>query len=394
MSLGFEFNLGTRVVFGSGKAKDLPNYIKQLGGHKVFIVTDPPLAKTPLMDGIMGNLNRSSIDVKVFTGVEPNPPIEAVKEGAEIVKNEGCDVIIGVGGGSPVDTAKAIAFMCINKGSIADYWRRDQWSHPEDKPGLPCIAVPTTAGTSSEISSTAVIKDKQRKVKMGITHRFLYPTMALYDPELTLSLPAAITAATGMDALTHAIESYTNTVVSPLAADMALRAIELIGANLRLAVTNGQNLEAREAMLLSNIYAGLAMCNTRLALVHGITAVMGGYYNIPHGIVNAVLLPYVMEYNVVAAPKLHVDVACALGGHGWTKKLRDMPEIEGGNAAVKIVFDLMKDIGLPSHLSEIGIEKSAIPEICEAAMENQIVYLNPRKVSLGDMILVCERAFS
>lgn len=389
----FEFNLHTRIIFGCGKSKELPYYVKQLGGRKVLLVTDPPLAASPLVEEVEANLRASGIGCVVYADVEPNPSLEVVSRGLELLRKEECDLLVGLGGGSSVDTAKAIAFISHNPGPLPAYWRRDFWNHPEDRPGLPCIGIPTTAGTSSEISSTAVIKDPERKVKMGITHRYLAPNVALYDPLLTVTLPPAITAATGMDALTHAIESYTNTLYSPLASDLALRAIALIGSNLRQAVTNGNNLKAREAMLLSNVYAGLAMCNTRLALVHAITAVMGGYYPVPHGVVNAVLLPYVMEYNVIAAPEAHAEVACALGGPTLAARLREMDPITAGYEGVKMVRALMKDIGLPGRLGELGISKEDIPEMCAAATENPIVHLNPRRASQEDMIALCQAAW-
>jgi len=377
----FLFQMPTKIFYGCGELAKIADRIKEIGGNRVLIVTDRVIKNIPFMDQMYSSLEQQGITYSTYSGIEPNPAVKHVEEGLKMGRDCGCDVVIGIGGGSCLDGAKAIAVMMRNPGDIGDYWGNP----PKNQP-MPLIAVPTTAGTSSEITWVTVIKDEARRVKMGIGNPVLAPTMAIYDPEITVGVPPDLTASIGMDTLTHAIESYTNKVTNPVAELTALESIRLIGQNLRTAVAEGENLEARDGMMLATLYAGIAFANTALGVVHAITAVMGGFFPVFHGVINAILLPPCMEYNLDACIDKNVKIADALG-----EKINGLARDEAAGMAIKAVSKLSKDVEIPARLSDVGVKEELLEEIVQGAMKNVNIPINPRKPNPEDLLAICRQ---
>jgi len=378
----FTWQLPTKVVFGTGTVRKIGEQARALGGTRVLVVTDPVLRRVGPIEETRKYLEEAGLAVTIYDGVEPNPTIEVVEQGLTLAREFACDLLVGLGGGSSIDSAKAIGLMLNNAGSISDYWGRA----PANR-AVPVIAVPTTAGTASEVTWVTVIKDARRKVKMGIGHPNLAAAVALCDPALSTTMPANVTASTGLDALTHAVESYTNTSTEPISEALALEAIRLIGANLRPAVAKGDNLSARERMLLASLMAGLAFANTRLGIVHAITSPLGGYFPVPHGVVNAILLPYAMEFNLIGHLEKHARIAAALG-----ENVQGLSPVEAAGRSVEAVKKLAKDVGLPAGLGEVGVKEESLPEVCAEAMKNVNIPINPRRPTVEDLITICKKA--
>ncbi|MBS3977872.1 MAG: iron-containing alcohol dehydrogenase [Syntrophomonadaceae bacterium] len=378
----FQWQLKTKIFFGIGEAKKIGDRVKELSGTRVLLVTDPGVMRAGMADEVKDSLQKAGIEVAVFADVVPNPTTREVEKGVDLANDHGANVLVGLGGGSALDTAKAIGLMMANPGEIKNFWGKE----PPNQ-SLPVIAVPTTAGTASEITWVTVIKDTERKVKMGIGHPKLAPAVAVCDPLLTVSMPPAVTAATGMDALTHAIESYTNTVTDPVSEQLALESIRLIGQSLRPAVAKGDNLEARYQMLLGNLLAGMAFANTRLGVVHAITSPLGGYFDVPHGTINAILLPYVMEFNLIGNLEKYAHIAEVLG-----ENTEGLTAYQAALQAVAAIRRLSLDIGLPAGMLEFGVEEEQLPAVCAEAMKNVNIPINPRTPTLQDLIDICLRA--
>ncbi len=379
----FSWQLPSKIYFGNGESKQVVERVKELRGNKVLLVTDKGLEHIGLPDQIKRMLLEASIEVVIFNEVKPDPTVEVVESGVKKAKDNNCDLLIGLGGGSSIDTAKAIGMLVTNGGKASDYW-----GNPPKIDPLPMIAIPTTAGTGSEVTFVTVIKDNEKKVKMGVGYSpQMAPNIALCDPELTISAPAHITASTGLDALTHAVEAYTNTKYDPISEALALKSIELIGKYLRPAVANGDNMEARYYMLLGNLLAGHAFANKLLGIVHAITSPMGGYCDAPHGVVNAILLPHAMKFNYIGNPEKFADVAEALG-----ENVVNMTDLEAAQKGIEAVHQLSHDVNLPSGLSKVGVQEEDIEDVCKAAMNNINISINPRKPSVEDLIAICKAA--
>ncbi|QQP93275.1 iron-containing alcohol dehydrogenase (plasmid) [Skermanella sp. TT6] len=372
-----------RLVHGRGVIAQLPAEIDRLHARKILIVTDPGLVKagiaprvTELLGGRRGDL---------FTEVEPDPSIETVIACAETVRREGYDLIIGLGGGSALDVAKCASVLARNEGDVAQYLGIDK----VERPGVPKILIPTTSGTGSEVTNVAVLSLKADKTKKGIVSRHLLADTAILDPELTLGLPPAVTASTGMDALTHAIEAYVSRFAQPLTDDFALKAIRMIAASLRTAVYNGRNIEARESMLTASLYAGLAFGSAATGMVHGLAMPLGGQFNVPHGVANSVLLPYVMRWNMVSALDRYRDIAIAMG-----ERVEHLPVRTGAERAVHAVEALSRDIGIPAFLDDLDIPRSAIESLASDGMTNSRQVLpNPRDVTYEGLVGILNDAF-
>ncbi len=378
----FVWQIPTKLYFGIGEAEKIVDRVNELGGKSVLIVTDPGLMCTNIVNGIKAKLDIAGFRTEVFSKVEPNPTVEIVEEGVKVAREFGCDLLLAIGGGSSIDTAKAIGLLLTNEGEIAYFWK-----NPPKNRILPLIAVPTTAGTGSEITWVTVIKDTKKKVKMGIGNPKIAPHIAVCDPLLTLSMPPSVTAATGLDALTHAIESFTNVVTEPISESLAYHAIYLIGKYLRAAYAKGDNIEARYNMLLGSTMAALAFANTRLGVIHAITAVMGGYFDVPHGVINAILLPYGMEFNLIGNLSKFAKIAEALG-----ESVSGLTELQAARRAVEAVKALCRDVGIPAGLREVGVKEDAIEDICREAMSNVGIPINPRTPTLEDLIQICRSA--
>ena len=371
------FPLPTDIHFGFGVVGTLGERARALGGHRVMVVTDPGIRQAGILERIEHGLTTAGHAVTVYDGVTADSGSSQITTATTLAKANAADVVVGLGGGSALDTAKAVAAMCTNPGSPLDYLGLHRLVH---RP-LPTIAVPTTAGTGSEVSLWSVFTDDNRKVKVAIGSALLYPSVAVCDPELTIGLPPALTAATGMDALGHAIECYTNNACQPISGALALQAIGLLGAHLRSAVLNGRQRSARYAVMLASTLAGMAMNPTRLGLAHALAMPLGsGALKIPHGLAVAVTLPRVMAFNTPAAVSRFADVARALGVASQGSSVPD-----AAAAAAPAVRTLGEDIGIPAGLGELGLAESDIASVVGDAMTSGNVSVNPRYTTAADM---------
>jgi alcohol dehydrogenase class IV len=380
MQKSFSFQGAGEIHFGCGAIHQLPDLSARYGSGPILLVMDPFFSRGSLENRIFNELKAKGLRPILFDQIEPEPSPASAEAGAGVARRKACSLVIGIGGGSSLDTAKAIAMLTLNKGKVSDYVGLDLVPHP----GLPTILVPTTAGTGSEVTFTAVFTNRAAKTKGGINSRFLYPTVALLDPELTLSLPPQVTAQTGMDALTHAMEAYTSNKANPLSDMVAEKAIDLIGRFLKKAVKNGKNLEAREGMLLGSLLAGMALANAGVGAVHAMAYPLGALFNITHGLANAVLLPYVLEFNRVACPERFARMASLLGGSEET-----VSADQGAKKCIKKIITLSRSIGIPKNLKEIGIPKEAIRSMAEGAIKvARPIENNPRPITVEDIVLL------
>lgn len=374
----------TDIHFGCGILRTLPDRIKSVGAKNAFLVTDPGVCAAGITDRVRAILREASVDFTVCDRVKPDSGSRLIDETTVELKASGADVVVGIGGGSSLDTAKAVAALATNPGSALDYAGLNK---VRNRP-LPMIAVPTTSGTGSEVTLWSVFTDDTRAVKVAIGGVLIYPSVALCDPELTLELPSALTAATGMDALAHAIECCTNNACQPISAALAIEAIRLIGQHLRSAVLNGRDRQSRYGMMLASTMAGIAMNPTRLGLAHALAMPLGSWdLRVPHGVVLAVTLPYVMEFNYVAEPERFVDVARALG-----ESVDGLPRLAAAARAVSAVRDLARDIGIPRGLSEFGVREEHVLPVIEEAMKSGNVVVNPRRTSAEDLTKILRQA--
>ncbi len=375
-----------RMIFGSGSISRLPEEIKSMGGTRVMVVMDKDLASSPLKDRVMEPLQKARISATLYGEVTPEPSPKLADDGAALAIQQKTQVVIGVGGGSSMDVAKAVATLVKNPGNAVDYIGLNLVK----KKGLPTIMVPTTAGTGAETTFTAVFTMRETKTKGGINSPFLYPDLALLDPELTLGLPPTVTAYTGMDALTHAIESFTSLKANEVSDIFAYRAIELIGRNLRSAVFNGSRLKVRESMLLGSYLAGMGLANAGVTAVHALAYPLGALFDIPHGIANGTLLPYVMRYNAPAAMEKFTLVAQAMGVQVYGMSPRETCEM-----AADAVFRLAEDIGMPADLCSLDIPESALQQMAEGAMKvARPMENNPRPMNVEMALALYQSAYA
>lgn len=354
------------------------------GFRKALIVTDSGLAKAGVAYKISEQLAVRDIDAAIFDGAKPNPSIANVEQGLAMLERERCDFVLSLGGGSPHDCAKGIALCATNGGHIRDYEGVDRSA----KPQLPLVAINTTAGTASEMTRFCIITDEARHVKMAIVDRNVTPLLSVNDPALMVAMPKSLTAATGMDALTHAIEAYVSTAATPITDACALKAIELISENLRQAVAEGSDLKARENMAYAQFLAGMAFNNASLGYVHAMAHQLGGFYDLPHGVCNAVLLPHVQRFNAsVSAARLR-DVAKAMGieTSGLT------PE-QSSDAAIAGIVSLAQAIDIPAGLAVLGAREEDIPTLATNALKDACGLTNPRPANQAEIEAIFKAAF-
>lgn len=345
-------------------------------GKKALLVTDKVLAGMPIMQTVQSAITSVGIECVVFDGTVPNPTVKNVEDGLAMLQQNGCDFVISFGGGSPHDCAKGIAIVAANGGNIKDYEGIDQSA----KPQLPLIAINTTAGTASEMTRFSIITDTDRKVKMAIVDKHITPVLSVNDPELMLSVPAALTAATGMDALTHAVEAYVSTIANPITDACALHAFELIAKYLKRAVDNGSDFEARDQMAHAQFLAGMAFNNASLGYVHAMAHQLGGFYDLPHGVCNAILLPHVEAFNAPACAGRLKTVAEKMGVN-----VSGMSDEQGAQAALEAIKSLSASIGIPGSLSELGAKAEDIPTLATNALKDVCSLTNPIQGSQADV---------
>ncbi len=381
----FTVNQPTRIQFGCGSIVSLPTAIEEAGGSRVFLVVDPGLAEAGIQERVTSLLAEADIPYLLYDEIDPEPGLRLADEGARRAREFGADCVVGVGGGSAMDVAKAVSILLTNGGRAADYIGLGKIA----KPGVPKIMVPTTAGTGAEVTFTAVFINEETGSKGGMNGDPLYPDAAILDPELTRTLPPGITAATGIDAFTHALEAYVSNAAHPISDLYAREAIGLIARSLPVAYANGDNMAARTDMLLGSLLAGKALATAGVGLVHAMAYPLGGLYNIPHGLANAVLLPYVVEYNIIGSPQRFADIA-GLMGYDTT----GLPLIDAARRAVDAVFNLNYDVGIPDRLADLGVEENRIGEMADIALTvARPVANNPRRPSRDDVIQIYETAF-
>lgn len=359
-------------VLGKGAVDDAIGDIKTLGFKRALIVTDKPLVKIGLVGEVAEKLGQNGITSTVFDGVQPNPTVGNVEAGLALLKANQCDFVISLGGGSPHDCAKGIALVATNGGSIKDYEGLDQSA----KPQLPLVAINTTAGTASEMTRFCIITDEARHIKMAIVDKHTTPLLSVNDPELMLKKPASLTAATGMDALTHAVEAYVSIAANPITDACAIKAIELIQGNLVNAVKQGQDIEAREQMAYAQFLAGMAFNNASLGYVHAMAHQLGGFYDLPHGVCNALLLPHVQEYNAKVVPHRLKDIAKAMG-----VDVANMTDEQGAAAAITAIKALSVAVNIPENLTLLGVKAEDIPTLAENALKDACGFTNPKQAT-------------
>ncbi|HEU5298775.1 MAG TPA: iron-containing alcohol dehydrogenase [bacterium] len=379
----FTFTAPANVTFGPGVIAKLPELVVGLGGRAI-VVSDPGIAKAGILDRVLAALEQAGVTAEPYPSVEPNPSIETVEAAHDLFRRTRSAFVLGVGGGSAMDVAKVVSVLAAHGGGVRDY----EGMGKVPAPGVPCVAVPTTAGTGSEVTIFSVITDRQRKFKLTVGSPHTVPQVALCDPELTLSMPPALTAATGMDALTHAIESYVNTVHNPIASALALEAIRLIGRSLRTAYSSARNLRARTEMLLASTMAAMAFARTRLGNVHAMSHPLGAHFDVPHGVANAVLLPSVMAWNMIACYDTYPQIALALG-----EPVAGLAPREAAEAAVEAVRRLARDVQIPERLRDVGVTREGIPAMTDDAMKSGNVLVNPRATTAADIAALFEAAY-
>ncbi|WHY17187.1 iron-containing alcohol dehydrogenase [Paenibacillus sp. G2S3] len=355
-------------IMGKGCLQEIGPYIQVLNLKKALVVTDKFLMKSGIAGKLLTVLDEAGIEHAIYDEVKPNPTCKNVHDGVDYLKSQNCDYLISIGGGSPQDTAKAMGIIATNGGHIKEY----EGVHKSRHKSLPIVAVNTTAGTSAEVTINYVITDEERKVKMVMVDKNSIATISVNDPELMVDKPSALTAATGMDALTHAIEALVTPGAYPVTDATALAAVELIFANLARTVKNGHDIEAREQMVYAIFLGGLAFNNAGLGYVHAMAHQLGGVYDLPHGVCNAMLLPYVEEENAKYVPEKFRAIAKAIG-----LNVEDQTDKQCADFVIESIKALSKEVGIPSKLSELGVDKVDLDLLAENSMKDACAPGNP-----------------
>ena len=376
--------LPTRNVFGEGAVQEAGDLVKSLGAKKCLIVTDRYLGQIGMADRVQGILKKAGIEACIFAGAEPNPTDKNVEAGARFYQENECNSIISLGGGSSHDCAKGIGLVAANGGQIADFEGVDKSS----KPMIPLMAINTTAGTASEITRFCIITDTSRKVKMAIVDWRVTPQIAINDPELMKGMPPSLTASTGMDALTHAIEAYVSTDANPLTDAAAIMAIKMIAHYLPKAVANGNYMTARDKMAYAQYLAGIAFNNASLGYVHAMAHQLGGFYNLPHGVCNAILLPYVESYNLIGNMNRFRDVAQAMG-----VQVEGISVTCAAEKAIEAIKKLSRQLEIPTDLKQLGVREEDFGIMADNAKKDVCQLTNPRTATREQVIEIYRQAY-
>ena len=383
----YDFFMPNVNFFGRGAVKVTGERCQILGGKKALIVTDSFLRSLPggPVEKVTESLDAVGIDYAFYDGVEPNPKDTNVRDGLAIFESEQCDLIVTVGGGSAHDCGKGIGIAATHDGDLyEDYAGIETLTNPLP----PLVCVNTTAGTASEVTRHCVITNTEKKVKFVIVSWRNTPLVSINDPELMVGKPAGLTAATGMDALTHAVESYVSLGANPVTDSMAIQAIKLISTNLRQAVAYGQNIEARENMAHASLLAVMAFNNAGLGYVHAMAHQLGGLYDIPHGVANAVLLPHVEEYNIISNPQKFADIAEFMG-----ENIDGLSVREAANKAIEAIRQLSEDVNIPSSMRELGVKEEDFELMAELALQDGNAISNPIQGRKEDIINIFKAAY-
>ncbi len=381
--MSYNFFVKSNIVFGRGAVSQLPDMIKSYGMKHVMVVYDQGVKAAGISEQVMEQVKKADVAVTVFDGVIPNPTNEVVEEAAAIAKEAGADGFVAVGGGSSIDLAKAINVLMTNPGNIGEYGGMNMVK----KDCLPLIAIPTTAGTSSEITNVSALIDTEKVIKYVIIDNKIVASDVICDPEFTRTMPSGVTAATGMDAITHAVESYISNMATPLTEYNSLEALKIFREYLPRAVKDGSDMEARERMMLGCIIGGFAFSNANLGLVHGIAHTLSAHFGLAHGMANATVLPYVMEYNAKSCPEKMVDMAKAIG-------LPVSGNLEEDQYLLsKDLLAMTKELGIKT-LSQQGIEKKDFDMLADDVLKEPVLGFNPRQgVTKEDVLEILNKAF-
>ena len=379
----FSYYGPTRLIMGRGTIGSIPQILNEQQVKKAQIVTDRGLVQAGVVAHVTEILDKSHIAYSIYDGVEPNPPIRNVEECAAQYQSENCDFLLAIGGGSSMDVAKTSGVLVNYGGKITDYFIGEK-PVPGPIPFLLCV--PTTYGTASEVTPFAVITDDNH-FKGTVAGPYVIPDVGILDADMAVALPLPIAAATGMDALTHAIESYVSLMSNPISEGMALHAIRLISQNLRQAAYSDHNHEATQNMLTGSTMAGFAFSQTRLGNVHAMSHPVGGHYGVPHGIANSILLTRIMTYNRYACPEKFANIATAMG-----EDVDGLNAVDASVLAVEAVQNLSDDVGIPATLGEAGAKAEGIYVMAEDAMKSGNIQVNPRKTTIKDVIALYEES--
>ncbi|MGN0164851.1 MAG: iron-containing alcohol dehydrogenase [Lachnospiraceae bacterium] len=380
--MNFTFSIPQDVIVGRGSINKLPEVVKKLGGKHGFIISGPHLNKMGIVKSCADALAADGIPTDAFTETEGNPSVETVDKATKAFNESGADFIIALGGGSPMDVAKAVGVVAKYGGSITEYEGGGK------VPGeiIPLIAIPTTAGTGSEVTAFSVITDHSRNYKLTVFSYKLIPSYAILDAELLTTAPVSVAAACGIDAMVHAIEAYISKAASPFSDAMAEKALELIGKNIRAYVADRTNIEAAENMLVGSLFAGIAFSWARLGDVHAMSHPVSAFFNVPHGVANAILLPTIMEYNSLADQGKYLSIF---------NYISRVPAFEDEFEPVLLV-DLLKELnaelGIPASLSEVGVTADKFDAMADDAMKSGNIAINPRSTTKKDVIALYEKA--
>jgi len=378
------FRIPGQITFGAGASETVGTEAKRLGATHAFVLSDPNLQKLGVTERIVASLSAQGVRSTVYAGIEFEPSVQSIAPAAAAAKTSGCDLVIGLGGGSTLDTAKAVAVLTRNAGQAEDYLGIGLVKQR----GVPSILMPTTGGTGAEITPNALFYVPAAREKRAIVSPHIIPDVAIVDPQLTVTVPPAVTAATGVDALSHAVESYTSLNATPLTDLYALEAIRLIGSHVRTAVANGNDLAAREGMARASLYAGIGIGNAGTNIVHALAYPLQGQHRVTHGVANSMLLPYGMEFNALSNLPKFGAVAEALG-----EPVAGLSPRDAAARSTEACRLLSQDVGIPRKMRDVGIRAEHIDELVEGAMRMTRLWANnPRQVRPEDARAILERA--
>ena len=377
-----------RVVSYPGAIKDLGEIVKGMGKNRVIVFTDSVMKDFPLITNVINDLKNQGLNASLFVDIGPNPVVDMVHKAVDYMKQEEPDIIVAIGGGSPMDAAKAANVVYTHGGHVTEYDIAIGGITKITPKLLPMIAIPTTAGTGSEVTYVGVITDTEKQVKFGVLSPLLLADVAILDAEVTATMPPKLTAYTGLDALTHCIESYTAITGFPPADAFALHGIRMIARSLRTAVKDGNNLKAREDMLVASMMGGTAFSLNGLGACHAMAHQLSAFFNTPHGLANAMLLTRVMRFNMSSNPQKFADIAEAMGAD-----IKGLTVEQAAEKAIEMVQQLCDEFEVPKYLDDIGATKDEIPALVERAMMDNPITTNPRPVSAEDVTKLFEESF-
>jgi alcohol dehydrogenase class IV len=375
--------MAPEIIFGKGSLNQVGECCSRLGSSRVFLVADRGILAHRWGEKVLPFLDEAGLEYRSWSDFSANPRDYEVEEGSRLYTENSCDAVLAIGGGSTIDAAKAVATLSTNEGRIQDYEGIDLINNPLP----PLIVVPSTAGSGSDVSQFSIIADSERKIKMTIISKSLIPDISITDPLLLSTIDSRVTAQTGMEALSHAIEAYLSLAATDMTDIHALHAIELISRNLRASVASQVNEEAKVAMGKASMHAGIAFSNAVLGLAHAMTHQVGGMLDLPIGEISAIILPHVMRFNLLSSIDKYVRIAAIMGA-----RVEQMTPREAAEKAIAMVWELAQDVGIPAGLAELGLPEELLPELSENAIKDACFITNPRDADVADIIEIFRAA--